>query len=105
MVNAPNNEIERESEWKYFSKNISEVGFISTAWNGTTEVEWQVRCAIFAASQLIQKWVNNITITRHDYYGCRYYTGMFYLQILLIFETGSQGEIAIDNIGKNVYKH
>ena len=42
MVNEPNNEIQRESEWKYFSKNISEISFISTAWGGTTDVEWQV---------------------------------------------------------------
>ena len=46
MVNEPNNEIEKESEWKYFSKNISEVSFISTAWGGTSDVEWQVRYAI-----------------------------------------------------------
>ena len=46
MVNELNNEIERESEWKYFSKNISEISFISTAWSGTSDVEWQVRCVI-----------------------------------------------------------
>ena len=46
MVNELNNEIERESEWKYFSKNISEISFISTAWSGTSDVEWQVRYAI-----------------------------------------------------------
>ena len=43
-VNTPDDEIEREVDWKYFSKNISEVSFISTAWSGTSEVEWQVQC-------------------------------------------------------------
>ena len=42
MVNDLNDDVEREFEWKYFSKNISEVPFISTAWGSSTEVEWQV---------------------------------------------------------------
>merc|ERR1719367_510018 len=60
MVNTLTDEIETENKWKYFFKNITEESFISSAWAGSTEVEWQ---------------------------------------ILLVFETGSQGAIVIDNIG------
>ena len=42
MVNTLNDEIESENEWRYFFKNITEESFISTAWSGTSEVEWQV---------------------------------------------------------------
>ena len=42
MVNTLTNEIETENEWKYFFKNITEESFISSAWAGSTEVEWQV---------------------------------------------------------------
>ena len=44
FVNTINDEIETENEWKYFFKNISEVDFISTAWEASEEVEWQVHC-------------------------------------------------------------
>ena len=45
MVNTLNDEIENGNdgnEWKYFFKNITEESFISTAWSGSSEVEWQV---------------------------------------------------------------
>ena len=42
MVNTLTDEIETENEWKYFFKNITEESFISSAWAGSTEVEWQV---------------------------------------------------------------
>ena len=45
MVNTLNDEIESGNdghEWKYFFKNITEESFISTAWSGSSEVEWQV---------------------------------------------------------------
>ena len=42
MINTLDDEIETENEWRYFFKNISEENFISTAWSGTSEVEWQV---------------------------------------------------------------
>ena len=64
MVNEPSNEIERESEWKYFAKNISEISFISTAWSGTSEVEWQVECVII----YILKSFNIITGIGLNYY-------------------------------------
>ena len=44
FVNTINDEIETENEWKYFFKNISEVDFISTAWEASEEVQWQVHC-------------------------------------------------------------
>ena len=40
-INTANDEIETANEWKYFFKNISEVSFISTAWETTDEMEWQ----------------------------------------------------------------
>ena len=43
MVNNLNDEIESDNEWRYFFKNITEESFISTAWSGTSEVEWQVK--------------------------------------------------------------
>ena len=46
LENELNNEIEREPEWKYYGKNLSDVTFLSTAWSGNTRVEWQV-CFIF----------------------------------------------------------
>ena len=46
MINELNDAIERDMEWKYFSKNISEVTFISSAWESLTEVEWQVGCVL-----------------------------------------------------------
>ena len=42
MENRLNNDIEREPEWKYFAKNLSDVSFLTTAWRGNTKVEWQV---------------------------------------------------------------
>lgn len=42
MENALNNELETENEWRYFFKNISDVSFISSAWEASDEVEWQV---------------------------------------------------------------
>ena len=42
MVNTLNDEIDNANEWKYFFKNITEENFISTAWAGSSEVEWQV---------------------------------------------------------------
>ena len=42
LENTPKNEIDKTLEWKYFSKNISEVEFISNAWSSSTETEWQV---------------------------------------------------------------
>ena len=42
MENALDDEIETENEWKYFFKNISDVSFISAAWDASDEVEWKV---------------------------------------------------------------
>ena len=43
MENDLNNEHnETENEWRYFFKNISDVSFISSAWQASDEVEWQV---------------------------------------------------------------
>ena len=42
LENTPNNEIDTESSWKYFSKNLSDVSFLTTAWGGSTRLEWQV---------------------------------------------------------------
>ena len=41
LENPLNNEIERNLEWKYFSKNLSDVSFLTTAWNANTKLEWQ----------------------------------------------------------------
>ncbi len=30
-------------DWQYFGKNLSDVGFLSTAWSSDTELDWQVR--------------------------------------------------------------
>ena len=60
-VNTPDDEIEREVDWKYFSKNISEVSFISTAWSGTSEVEWQGQCY---AMMIINKFLRREEVLR-----------------------------------------
>ena len=39
--NLPN-EIDDFSSWKYFSKNLSDVSFLTTAWAADTRLEWQV---------------------------------------------------------------
>ena len=42
LENPLGNEIDREMEWKYFSKNLSDVSFLSTAWKGNSKLAWQV---------------------------------------------------------------
>ena len=42
LENPPNNEIDTTSSWKYFSKNLSDVSFLTTAWGANTKLEWQV---------------------------------------------------------------
>ena len=42
LENPPNNEIDTTSSWKYFSKNLSDVSFLTTAWSANTKLEWQV---------------------------------------------------------------
>ena len=42
LENPLNNNIERDLEWKYFSQNLSDVSFLTAAWNGNTKIEWQV---------------------------------------------------------------
>ena len=54
MENALNNELEIENEWKYFFKNISDVSFISSAWQASSEVEWQVCSQV--CNKIFKKW-------------------------------------------------
>ena len=42
LENPLNNEIDTTSSWKYFSKNLSDVSFLTTAWSANTKLEWQV---------------------------------------------------------------
>ena len=36
------NSVENDYYWKTFSKNLSDVSFLSTAWGGSTKLEWRV---------------------------------------------------------------
>ena len=36
------NSLENDFYWKSFSKNLSDVSFLNTAWGGSTKLEWQV---------------------------------------------------------------
>ena len=42
LLNAHDNELERHEEWRYFTQNLTDVSFLSSAWSGSTRTEWQV---------------------------------------------------------------
>ena len=45
LANPHDGEKERHEEWQYFTQNLTDVSFLSSAWSGSTRTEWQVRIA------------------------------------------------------------